>query len=196
MNKHLLTIGLILITSSVFSQNIILDFHKKHLADFINVEKSLNSQRVIDSSTDYVSGDDMAQPILFRRTEKHLPDLIVYYYFKKDSTLADILYEWDEKNCKNYNDTAIISQQEITAFIDKYKELYNQISKVYGESSKDGDLDTYSKTKEVERQDVWETKDNTEIELYITLSSEYSKSAFATINPTYRIRLYIKNTKT
>jgi hypothetical protein len=196
MNKHLLTIGLILTASSVFSQNIILDFHKKNLADFINVEKSLNSQRVIDSSTDYVSGDDLAQPVLFRRTEKHLPDLIVYYYFKKDSTLADILYEWDEKNCKNYNDTAIISQQEITAFIDKYKELYDEISKVYGEGSKDGDLDTYSKTKEVERQDVWETKDNTEIELYITLSSEYSKSAFATINPTYRIRLYIKNTKT
>lgn len=193
MNKPFFIIGLLLINAATFSQNVILDIHKNKLADFIKIEKDLKSEGVIDSA-DYISFDNVAQPLLFRRPEKQLPNLIVYYYYyKKDSTIADVLYEWDKMNSKDYNDTAVVSKQVIKAFIDKYKKLYNQISKMYGKSSKQGDLDTYSKTEKVERKDLWKTKDNTEIELYITLSSRYVKSGFLTITPTYRIRLYIKH---
>ena len=193
MNRLLLTIGLILITISTYSQGIELNIHKNKVAHFLKVEKELKSERFEDNVT-YFSQKGIAQPILFKRKQSNLPDLIIsYFYFQKDSIISSLHYEWNDKIANGQNPKKTI--EEINSFIDKYKELYNQIFKTFGESKSEGDLKDLSKieTGDFEKTDTWKPDDSTDIELYTVLSSKYEKKGATTINPTYRIRLNIRN---
>jgi hypothetical protein len=195
MNRHILTIGLFLITSSAFSQMLELDIHKNRLADFLKIEQSLGSER-LESKSNYISQKGVAQPIQFKRKQNGIPDLICYYfYFQNDSTIDYILYEWDEGNFEGNNENLKKSPKEINAFIDKYNGLYNQISQAYGESKSEGSLNDLSKIEEgdFKKEDIWKPNDSTEIKSYIVLSSKYEKKGAMTINPAYRIRLYVSS---
>jgi hypothetical protein len=147
--------------------------------------------------SDYISGKGVAQPLIFRRKEKDIPDLKTYYFFyNSDSTIHQILYEWDDNNFKR-KEKNIKSPAEIKAFIEKYKALYSQIAERYGISESEGDLNDLSKieTGDFRKKDTWKTKDSTEIQLYTVLSSKYKRTGDITITPTYRIRLYINDDK-
>ncbi len=79
---------LLLISNLGYSQKsfIELDIHGKKIDYFRNLEKKLGSTK-FNSDETYISSGNVAQPEIFLRKEKDLPDLLVYYtYFKKDVT--------------------------------------------------------------------------------------------------------------
>ncbi len=195
MIKYAITSAFILISIFVHSQVLELDTHKRKLVDFLQLEEKMGSVRV-ENKSNFISGNGVAQPVQFMRKEKGIPDLLVYYfYFQHDSSIYYILYEWDESNFKDYQENTKISSPEINAFIDRYKALYGQVSKTFGEGKSEGSITDMSKieTGDFDKQDIWNPNDSTKIDLSITLSSKYEKKGAMSINPTYRIRLYTTN---
>jgi hypothetical protein len=178
-------------------QNLQLDIHVNKLGDFINLEQSLGSKKV-KSESNYVSGRGAVQPEIYRRKEEKVPDLLIYYFYnEKDSTINYILYEWDESNFTGFKENAKKTNAEVANFIEKYNQLYTQVAAKYGKSEQKGDLTNISLVDEgMTRTDNWKPNDSTEVEMYTTLSNKYEKRGMVTTNPTYRIRLYVRNTKT
>jgi hypothetical protein len=192
MNKHILTFTLLLLTNTTFSQAVELDIHGQRLSHFLKKELGLGG-RLLENKSTYILQKGIAQPVMFEHKETNLPDLITYYFFyQKDSMIQYIRYEWDA----GYTGEPVHkSPEEIDAFIVKYKDLYNQIFKAYGKSISEGNLTGLTKieTGNFRKKDIWHTGDNTEIELSIVLSGRYEKRGSITINPAYRIRLYVRN---
>jgi hypothetical protein len=200
MIKYFTSIALFFLQFQVFSQSIALDIHRKSLSDFIKMEKDLGSHPIANTSI-YMSENDIAQPIRFRRKENDMPDLIVYYFFyKSDSAVNHILYEWDESNFTG--DIEIKTKKspnEITPFINKYKQILSQITLAFGESKSEGNMNTSMiefDQFEINKQDKWKTNDSTDIDLYMSLSNKYEKKGAMEIIPTYRIRLDVANIRT
>ena len=177
-------------------QDLQLDPHMGKLASYIKFEQGLGSVTFPRTSS-YISGQGIAQPEIYRRKEKSLPDRLAYYfYYSEDSTLESILYEWHEANFPGYNDTVKKSSVEVLPYIKKYNALYAQIAAKYGKSKQEGDLsDTAQLEKGLRRTDTWEPNDSTEIEMYCTLWSIYQKNEGSSVNPFYVIRLYVRNVK-
>jgi len=193
--KQFLTIVLLFIITPGYSQNIELDVHKKKLKEFLSIEQNLKSEKV-ETEVTYMVQKGVAQPVLFKRKQANLPDLIIsYFYFEKDSSISSILYEWDDKTVNGQNPTK--TPIEISSFIDLYTKLYDQVHTSFGESKSTGDLKDLSKitTGDFEKTDLWDPNDSTQVYMYINLSSKYEKRGNVTINPTYRIRLEAKNQK-
>lgn len=94
MNKpwrNIITLGFLLIGITLFGQGYGFDIHKTSLAEYIKMEEGLESKR-IPTTSNHVSFSGEAQPIKFKRTEKVIPDLITYLYFKQeDSTMTTLL---------------------------------------------------------------------------------------------------------
>jgi len=194
MNRHILTIGLLLIGISVFSQKLEFDIKKNKLSDFLLIESKLGDER-LENRSRHILQKGLAQPVEFRHPQKGLPDLVAYYfYYEKDSTLDNVLYEWDDNNFNNYAEIPRKSTDEIKNFIDKYEELYNQITKAYGRSeNSSGNLNDTAKieTGDFAKHDTWNTIDSTRIELVEILSHKYEKRGAITTPRVYRIRLSI-----
>jgi len=193
MSRHLFTIGFFCTSIWSYSQTLELNIHKNKLSDFLKIENDLKSER-LENNANYITPKGVAQPILFKRKQTNFPDLIIsYFYFQKDSSITHLLYEWDDKTVNGQNPKK--TSKEITSFIDKYNELYNQIFRTFGGSKSEGDLNDLSKieTGDFRKTDTWKPNDSTDIELHITLSSRYEKIGNTTINPSYLIRLDIRN---
>jgi hypothetical protein len=181
----------------MLSQEISTEIQGKKIGYFISLEKNLKSE-LFNTGQTYMSLDDSAQPIIYKRKEKEIPDLLVQYSFsKKDSIINEVLYEWDVYNFEK-NDNNVKSEKFNKALIEKYKSLLKILVSKYGESKVDGNLDNL---KEIEssnglnRKDTWKPNDSLEIVMYTAISNYYKKEGFATTNPTHRIRLYITNIK-
>jgi len=195
-NIFLVLFGL-LFTIEAFAQEINFNVHKAPLKEYLALEKELHSQPV-PNDVHYISSQGEAQPLKFRRKEKVniLPDPIVYYFFKKkDSTITYILYEWDvynyEKKDKNKK-----SKRFEKALIKKYLTLKKEISDKFGEPQIERNFSNLAKLDPenvFEEKALWKPNDSLEIELYIVSSNYYEKKGAVTINPTHRIRLYIRN---
>lgn len=144
-----------------------------------------------------MSANGIAQPEIYRRKETKVPDMVTYYfYYEKDSSIEHILYEWDETNFTGFKENSKKSEADVANFIEKYNEIYSSISNKFGESQREGDISNISLVKEgMSREDNWKPNDSTEIQLYTTLSHKYEKKGIVTINPTYRIRLYVRSIK-
>lgn len=178
-------------------QPIELDIHNKKVDYFINLEKKIGSEK-FNTEQEYINEGQVAQPEIFKRKEQNRPDLLVYYtYFKKDSTISEILYEWDVHNFDKKDNL----QMPITfekALIAKYNEIVNDVSKRYGKSQQTGSLNNLNSINEsrgLNRTDTWEPNDSLKIYAYITVSNYYKKDQFITINPTHKIRVYVNNLK-
>ncbi|HXB93681.1 MAG TPA: hypothetical protein VNU70_00940 [Puia sp.] len=195
MQKFLLIAVLFLPVRFVRGQSLSLDIHSNKLADYIGLEKRMDSKKV-ENKSNYILERGVAQPIIYQRKQEDVPDLLCYYfYYEKDSAIQYILYEWDETNFRGYQENARKTFSEITGFIDKYNALYAQIAERYGKSAKQGDLSDTSRVEEgMERTDQWKPDDSTAIKLETVLSNKYRKNGLITINPTFRIRLYVRNT--
>jgi len=195
MHRQILTIGLLLMAFSTFSQTVELDIHANKLAHFLKNERNSGGERLERNST-YISGEATAQPMEFRHKGDILPDQVNYYfYFKKDSTIDYILYEWDSNKFLGFGEKPKKTQKQISAFIDKYKELYNQVFKIYGQGKSEGDFNDLSKieTGELRKTDTWNPNDSTEIELQTFLRSKYEVRGAAIYDRWYMIRLYVRN---
>lgn len=195
MQKLMLLAALFLLSPLARAQSLSLDVHTGKLADHINLEKRLNSEQ-IENKSQYLLEQGVAQPIIYRRKQENVPDLLCYYfYYEKDSAIQYILYEWDETNFKGYMDSARKTTAEIKNYISTHDALYAQISGRYGKGEQEGDLSDISKVEEgIQRKDTWKPDDSTEIRLETGLSNKYLKNGAVTINPTFRIRLYVVNT--
>lgn len=122
--RTLLTLGFLIIGIASFAQEFEFDIHKTSLNEYLKMEEKLGSEQ-IQNIRNHVSFSGDAQPIKFRRKEKVISDLVVYYYFKeKDSTMSKVKYEWDESLLTlkaNTNDQKSKKYQK--ALIRKFNEL-------------------------------------------------------------------------
>lgn len=190
------SIFFLLMSQFCFSQNIVqIDIERKKLEDFVQLENKLGS-KAYKTDENYISPKPVLQPVIFERKEKEIPNLLVFYTpYKKDSTISEILYEWDVYNFdKGDNVQKTLSFNK--AMIKKYHELVNEVSKKYGKSKQQGSLDNISlvNLKEgLKRNDNWEISKNVKVYSYITLSEYYEKNGMITTPPTHRIRLYVTN---
>ncbi len=196
MNKplrNLFTLGFLLIGIVVFGQEYGFDIYNTSLNEYIHMEKSLGSERIATTSN-HVSFSGNAQPIKFQRTEKVIPDLITYLYFKdKDSTMSKVLYEWDVRHFGEEGEKQ--SKRLQKKLIRKFKKLEKQITKLYGKPKSKGNLTEIKLANQkggLKRSCKWYPADKTEIQMYIVASNYYEKKGMITIKPTHRIRLYIR----
>ncbi|WP_426329540.1 hypothetical protein [Pedobacter sp. R-06] len=190
-----LIIGILFFSTSVYAQEFNFEIHNTKLTDYLKMEERLGSER-IPTTSNYVSFGGEAQPIKFLRTEKIIPDLTVYYFFKKtDSTMSYVLYEWDVSNFEKQDN---IQKSNIfqKALIGKYTELKKHISKNFGQPVVKRNYSNISQLDSINtfvENSTWKPNDSTEIEMYATVSNYYERKGAMTINPTHRLRLYIKN---
>jgi hypothetical protein len=197
MQKLTLTAICLVLTFFAIGQNLQMDIYRMKLADFIKLEDSLGSEKVKPRS-EYMSGPGIAQPEIYRRKESKVPDMLSYYFYhQKDSSIDYVLYEWDESNFTGYKENSKKTEAEVVNFIEKYNQIYSEIAKKFGDSDSTGDILNISLVgKGMTRQDNWRPNDSIRIQLYTTLSSRYEKKGMITINPTYRIRLYVRSVRT
>ena len=194
MKKIYFTVLIIFIFKTGFSQEINFDIHNTTLEDYIKMEEKLGSERIPNTSY-HISFSGEAQPIRYKRKEKIIPDLIVEYYFKKkDSTMSYILYEWDVNNFEKKDNNKKNKKFE-KALMEKYLNLKEKISNIYGKpivKSNYSNIAELDAKNLFEESSTWTPNDSTEIKMNITISNYYEKKGGITINPTHRIRLYIK----
>lgn len=190
-----LIITLLFISTSVLGQAFIFDIHNTSLAEYLKVEERLGSKR-IPTTSNHVSFDGEAQPIKFIRREKIIPDLTVYYFFKKtDSTMSYVLYEWDVSNFEQ-QDNNPKSEKFQKALIDKYKRLKKDIAKNFGQPEVKRNYSNISQLDSINtfvESSTWKPNDSTEIKIYATASNYYERKGEMGISPVHQIRLYIKN---
>ena len=174
-----------------------LDIHGKKIDYFRNLEKELGSTK-FNSNQTYISSGNVAQPEIYLRKEKNLPDLLVYYtFFKNDSTISQINYEWDVYNFDK-KDNNIQSLDFEKNLIKKYNTIIDEVSLKFGKSTIEGNLDDLNKINSSEgltRTDIWTPSDGLKVYAYTTISNYFKKDNFLTINPAHKIRLYIHNLK-
>lgn len=195
-----LIFGFSLIGISIFGQEFEFDIHNTSLNQYLEIEEKLGGEK-IPNIRNHVSFNGTAQPIKFKRKQKIISDLVIYYYFKeKDSVMSHILYEWDDSvhslksNTKNKK-----SKEYQIALIEKFNEIEKKLTELYGVPKSRGELSDIKQAElkgGLKKNDKWYPNDNTEIEMYITVSNYYKKSGMVTFAPTHRIRLYIRNLKT
>ncbi|MDC7125805.1 MAG: hypothetical protein PQJ46_09565 [Spirochaetales bacterium] len=187
-------IGFLFVSTSVFGQEFIFDIHNTSLSEYLRVEEDLGSEK-IPTTSNYVSFDDEAQPIIYLRKEEIIPDLMAYYFFKKaDSTMSYVLYEWDTFNFEK-QDNNQKSEQFQNALIAKYKGLKEDISDEFGQPEVEKNYSNISRLDSVNtfvESSTWTPNDSTEIEMYTTVSNYYEKKGAVTINPVHRLRLYVR----
>ncbi len=189
------TISLMLLSFSIFCQNLEYNIHGNTISDFMKIEDSIGSER-LPATSNHVSFRLIAQPIKYIRKEKHIPDLISYYFFlAQDSTMVYILHEWDVSNF-NKNKTLDNKQSPKSqkALIEKFKELEKEINLIYGKGITEGGLADIKQANlkgGLDKRIVWKPNDSTVIEMYTTISNYYETKGMVTIKPTHRIRLYI-----
>lgn len=197
MKKVLISILLIFSINLVSSQEFSTEIQGKKVGYFINIEKNLKSKLFI-TDANYISFDDSAQPIIYRRKEKTIPDLLVFYTFsKQDSIVKKILYEWDVNNFEK-GDNNVKPEKFNKALIEKYNSLLQMLTNKYGKSETKGNLEDLKKIDAdggLKRNDIWKPNNSLEIEMYTVISNYYKTEGIATINPTHKIRLYIKSIK-
>ena len=164
-----------------------LDIKNKKISFFKALE-SQNKSKQIKNKSNYINRFDVNQPIIYRRKQANLPDLLVYYYtIKKDSTIDYILYEWQDTS------TAVMAQAQMKYYFNKYNELVAQISAKYGRSQSDGNLkDSSLIEKDYLRQADWWTNDAAYVEAYVVLSNKHSVMRNIRVLPTHTIRVFVR----
>lgn len=197
--RQTFTLVFLIIGFAVFGQEYGFDIHNISLNEYIEMEEKLGSEQ-ISSNSNHTSFSGDAQPILFKRTEKIIPDLVAYHFFKEiDSTMSYVRYEWDASRNRDAKNLDVKqSKKFIKAFIKKFIELENSITNLYGIPKVDGNLPNLNNvnTEDVyEKTSIWKPNDSTEIKLYTIQSNLYEKRGAITKSPTHRIRLYVRNLK-
>ncbi|OOQ61883.1 hypothetical protein [Mucilaginibacter pedocola] len=184
----ILTVGF---TAHAFAQYTF-DIKGKTMAYARGVEKAAKST-IIEPASEYLSGEGIGQPEIFRRKETSLPDLLVYYFPNtKDSTINYILYEWDETNFSKNRDAIKKPLSVLQPYIDRYVLVEKQAEAVFGKPETEGSVSDVSliENGRFKRKDNFE-KDGASVEMYIVLSNKQETNGIVSIMPTHRVRMYI-----
>ena len=148
----------------------------------------------VDPMSNYTSGPGIGQPEVFRRKEKSLPDLLVYYFPNiKDSTINYILYEWDEANFSKNRDAVKQPLTVLQPYIDKYLSIQKQAEAFFGKAETSGTVNDVAllETGRFKRKDDFK-KDDVSVEMYIVLSNKQETNGIVSILPTHRVRMYVR----
>jgi len=176
---------LLLQVDVVLSQEVYTDIAGKKMGFFKKLEAK-NKGEVYQTDGDVIIPGGMAMPVMYRRAQKDMPDLIVNYVFtEKDSVMHTVEYQWDVRNYKDKHTDEVPSAFR-KDFVKKYNELLRLLTARYGVSESKGDLADFLKPfdlKKLNKSDRWSTKENTEVELYAFRTHEYK--------PVFKIRLYV-----
>jgi hypothetical protein len=196
MIKYLAAFFLVIPGFSAFSQTWLPETPGKTAGYFINIEEKLGSTPIKKGL--YIGKSGLAQPIYFRRKESGFPDLMItYYFYKSDSVIDNIEYNWNEINFKetiNYEGRK--SPADMIPYLKKYQDIYSDIQARYGEGKMEGNLDTVAMASDqfkLERTAKWQLKDSSRLELTIYLSNKYVVSGNMSVYPQYSISLTITN---
>jgi hypothetical protein len=192
MKKILLLIIVLGISYTSFAQ-ITFDIKGKTLDYFRKYEQAAKSTPIKNNSQ-FISFDGTGQPVIFRRKEKQLPDVLVSYFPKKDSTISYISYEWDGAGFMKDHRIAKQPVDSLKIYIEKYKALLSLVKAEFGEGKSTGSLDNLLliETGDFQQIDTF-NKNDISVEMYIDLSNLQASNGLITILPTRRIRLYVKN---
>ncbi|WP_424494649.1 hypothetical protein [Salinimicrobium sp. GXAS 041] len=187
---HLL---LLLLGSSIFGQEL-LDIHHTSLAEYIQAEEEMESVRIPEPFK-FVSITGHAPPIQFLREDKSgLEILSTYSYRASDSTLTDVIYEWDEMR---HSKKATFNERKRKSFqkviIEKFKDLEKSMTALYGEPDVEEKLSRHiqSGAKAAYKKKIeWHPNDSTKI----ILSTELLKrTGLLKIEPSQKMRLHMWN---
>jgi hypothetical protein len=186
--KKLLLILLFFSCPILLFAQINLDTKNKKI-NFFKALEVKNKSVLIKDKSHYLNNEQVYQPIIYqRKKEKDLPDLLVYYfYFKRDSTISYILYEWEDKS-----DTVMALSQTKTLYA-KYNELLAPINEKFGKSETEGNLRDSSDLAYkdyLRRSDQWRN-DSTNIQAYVVLSNKHPLAKNIRVLPTHTIRLFV-----
>lgn len=186
-----------LLFSITYGQKINYDIHNTSLKQYFELEKKSNSEELEQPSKNFMPNNEI-DAIQFITKEKSIPDLITTYTFKKsDSTILEIEHEWDVYNFEKQDNNKKSPEFE-SEMIEKYKSLKTDATKIFGPPIVKRNYSNISMRDSINtfiESSKWHPNEETEIELYATISNYYEKAEFTTINPVHRIRLYIRNTK-
>lgn len=155
-------------------------------------EKKAKSSPV-EPSSQYTSGPDIGQPLIYRRTEKLLPDMLVYYFPNtKDSTIHAILYEWDESNFTKNHEANQQSVEKLKPYIDKYLAVKSKAEAFFGSGETSGSANDLAliATGRFKLKENF-SKDGVTLEMYIVLSNKLETNGIVNILPTHRVRMYV-----
>ncbi|AMR32756.1 hypothetical protein A0256_15660 [Mucilaginibacter sp. PAMC 26640] len=168
------------------------DIKDKTMAYARGYEKAAKSTPV-EPSSQYLSGADVGQPLIYRRKENLLPDLLVYYFPNtKDSTINSILYEWDESNFTKNHQAITQPIEKLSPYIDRYLVLKKQAEAIFGTSETGGSANDAAliETGRFKLKDGF-LKDGVTVEMYVVLSNKQETNGIVSILPTHRIRMYV-----
>jgi hypothetical protein len=169
------------------------DIKGKTLAYARGFEKAANGTP-IELTITFLSGPHIGQPEVYRRKQQSLPDLLVYYFPNgTDSTLNQVLYEWDDTNFANNRDAIKQPLTALQPYIDHYLSIQKQAEAIFGKPETTGSLDDKAliETGRFQRKDKF-NKDGVSIEMYIVLSNKQETNGIVSIMPTHRVRMYVK----
>jgi len=193
MKKILVLLFFIAAMHSQSFAQYIFDIKGKDLEYVQGYEKAAKSVSVKPASQ-YLDVPGIGQPLIFRRTEKLLPDLLVYYFPNtKDSTINYVLYEWDESNFTKDRQAVKQPLEKLKPYIDKYTALKQQAVAFFGEPETSGSMNDLTLIEAGKfRQKDYFVKNGVSLEMYIALSNKQETNGIVSILPTHRIRMYIR----
>lgn len=197
-NSFFIIISIYLLSLNSYGQAIKLNLGQA-FNDYKDFELRLNSS-ILEEKSLHMLSQEMAQPIKFLRVNDSFnPKLIVQYFFKKtDSTVQEVLYEWDKVNFNpsDYKTTEndVESNERFDEFVHKYTSLRNEITTVLGNSTAEGSLKSKADLPylDMTMKDSWEN-DSLSVLMYVTFSNHYEVIGNMTITPTHKIRVYVSS---
>lgn len=196
MNNYLFIIAILFCSNNLFGQSIQLDLKDISLDQLLEIEHSLNSQR-IENTSNYISSKALAQPIIFKRKSEIIPDLEVqYFFYEADSAMHKILYEWDLSNFEKERDNPQDSTF-LMAMINQFNSLNRLIDSTFqSSSSTDATLDLETITngsRGMKITNEWSPNQSLEITNHMTLKNKFKKTNSISTFPTvHKIRLYVE----
>ena len=197
MNRITYILPILLMSISCYSQKLHLNLYEVSLDSLLKYEKSIGSE-LVESTSNYLSGKGIAQPIIFHRENPKLPNLKVQYtFYEIDSSMHKILYEWDISTFQK-----IDNNPQDSLFLALMLNQFNQINTLIDTTLKSEDtelsklnMDDINSAVGFKQTNEWQPNDSLKIKNHITLKNSFKKTKFSTSPTVHRIRTYVNKVK-
>jgi len=188
--KHFIIL-LLLIPNFVLSQELIDTDINQKLQHFLAKEKEMGNAIFLPTAK-IMTVASWNQPIIFQREQNTIPNLLVFYTtFKKDSTLAEIQYDWDTSNFQTVTQSNK-PKEFIYAMCLKYENLVKEITERHGIGKQEGYYTPDDLKKEfvnIIQSNSWKVNDSISIKSSLKLID--LPLNVAAKKPFYKINVYL-----
>ncbi len=167
------------------------DINKKTLSNYFENETKYKGGKILDESIKTIKEE--LSLVSYIRSDNNIPDtdlIVRYVFFKKDSIIKEIRYEWDTSN--NY---ILLGKIQNETFREKLVKFFKELEKVNVSKYGKGNTEGYIPSK-IDEEKTYEKKikwilNKTEIELSIFMSNNLDK--IKNTIPVHRIYLSFKS---